>query len=136
MKHISRTLIVSVLILFAFTTLARSEPTISDSSFVDIEAAMPDCGQHIAEVVIDQVVYKNVSDIIAGFRIERPSPNGLYSLYRIRTSSYEHLSKVEQYSVLSDLVSKGAQLIITYQICGSGGFIYVENIYKASVFND
>ena len=127
----------SVVVLLGVTFLgqaAYAEPTLSKSSFVDIEPAMSDCEQNIAHVKVSQVVYENVSDIIAGFRIARPSPNELYRLYRIKRSAYKKIPN-STLSHLGDLIHNGADLVIAYQICGSGGSVYVRDIYKASIFN-
>lgn len=110
------------------------------NALVGIEAPMVEpgdnCDQRIAEVVVDEVVYDGVSEMIAGFRAKKPAPNEYYALFRMDSKAiYGALPNPARLDV-HRLVNKGARLVVIYQVCGSGGFISVRDIFKKSAVNN
>lgn len=110
------------------------------NAIVGIEEPMTapgdNCSQRIAEVVVDEVVYEGSSDMVAGFRAKKPAPKEWYGIFRINTDAlYKSIPNAAHGDVLK-LVKKGANLIVTYQVCGSGGFVNVRDIFKKSAINN
>lgn len=110
------------------------------SAIVGIEEPMTapgdNCSQRIADVVVDEVVYEGVSDMLAGFRAKKPAPKEWYGIFRINTDAlYKSIPNAAHGDVLK-LVKKGANLVVTYQVCGSGGFVNVRDIFKKSAINN
>lgn len=112
------------------------------NAIVDLERAYTEkgdsCEQRIADLVIDEVVYEGANEIVIGFRAKLPgnNTNELYGLFTMDTTSlYKKLSNSERRNVQL-LVKKGAEVVVTYQICGSGGFISVRDIYAKSAVNN
>lgn len=94
------------------------------------------CSQRIADLVVDEVVYKGDSDMIAGFRATKPAPNEWYGIFHIDSDAlYKAISNTTK-SDVQKLIKKGAQLIVIYQVCGNGGFVSVRDIFKQSSINN
>lgn len=94
------------------------------------------CSQRIADLVIDEVVYDGASDTILGFRAKKPPPKEWYGIFRIDSRSlYREIPNADRAEVLK-LISKGTHVIVTYQVCGSGGFVSVRDIFKKSAINN
>lgn len=110
------------------------------NALVGIEAPMVEpsdnCDQRIAEVVVDEVVYDGASEMIAGFRAKKPAPNEYYALFGMDSKAiYGALPNPARRDV-QRLVNKGARIVVIYQVCGSGGFISVREIFKKSAVNN
>jgi len=110
------------------------------NAIVGIEEPMTapgdNCSQRIADVVIDEVVYDGASDMVAGFRAKKPAPREWYGIFRIDTDAlYKSIPNAAHNDVLK-LIKKGASIIVTYQVCGSGGFVSVRDIYKKTAVNN
>ena len=112
------------------------------NAVVDLEPAMTEsgsgCEQRLADLVVDEVVYEGASDIIIGFRAQKPgsSAKSWYGLFSMNTKSlYQKLPNPERHNV-QQLVKKGAKVIVTYQVCGSGGFSSVRDIYAKTAVNN
>lgn len=106
------------------------------NALVGIDAPMADCDQRIADVVVDEVVYQGASNIVEGFRAKKPAPNEWYALFSIDSQAvYSALPNASRGNV-QKLISKGAKLIVVYQVCGSGGHVSVRDIFKKSALNN
>ncbi len=110
------------------------------NAIVGIEEPMTapgdNCDQRIANVVVDEVVYDGASDMIAGFRAQKPAPKEWYGIFRIDTNAfYKSIPNAAHGDVLK-IIKKGANLIVTYQVCGSGGFVLVRDIFKNTAINN
>jgi hypothetical protein len=110
------------------------------NALVNIEEAQTEsgsnCDQRIAEVVVDEVVYEGVSTMIAGFRAKKPAPKEWYVLFRMDSRAiYQSISNAASADVQA-LISKGARLVVIYQVCGSGGFVSVRDVFKKSAVNN
>lgn len=152
MKH-PKSLLQAVLICFAlvFAFTVNAEPgliyqfgdkgkIVGVKALVGVEAPMiapgDNCDQRIADVVVDEVVYEGASDTVAGFRARKPAPNEWYGLFSIDSKSvYAALPNATRADV-QKLIGKGARLIVVYQVCGSGGYISVRDIFKKSAINN
>jgi len=98
-------------------------------AMINIEEAMTapgdGCTQLINEVVVSEVTYDGSSEIINGFRVNPAKNIKSITLYRIssdKMTSYDN-------DQLQRIVKKGARLIVLAQICGSGGFTSVREIW-------
>ena len=97
-----------------------------------IEDTMSDCSQNIAEVTIDQVIYQDNSDYITGFRVKPTKTNQWPQSFTMYTKKlYEQLSNSQRLNVQM-IIKNGAQLLVVYQQCGSGGYISVKDVFKKS----
>lgn len=94
------------------------------------------CEHRISDLVVDEVVYKGTSELVEGFRAKKPAPVEWYGLFRIDSDAlYKSISNAEHGNV-PKLIKKGAKLIVVYQVCGNGGFVYVRDIFKKSAINN
>lgn len=94
------------------------------------------CDQRIAEVVVDEVVYEGATDTIKGFRAKKPAPNEWYGIFTIDSKAiYDALPNATQ-GYVQQLIKKGEKLIVIYQVCGSGGYAFVRDIFKKSALNN
>ena len=112
------------------------------NAIVDLEPAMTEsgsgCEQRIADLIVDEVVYEGASDIVIGFRAQKPGSkaNTWYGLFSMNTKLlYRKLPNPERHNVQL-LVKKEAKLIVVYQVCGSGGFSSVRDIYAKAAINN
>ena len=110
------------------------------NALVNIEDAMVEpgdnCDQRIAEIVVDEVVYEGASEIITGFRAKKPAPNEFYALFTIDSKAvYDRLPNTQRRDV-QKIINKGSRLVVIYQVCGSGGFLSVRDIFKKSAVNN
>ena len=139
-------------ILAIFSTIACGEPDLvylyasspkveaaSVNGIVDLVPADTTfgsgCEQRIAELTIDEVVYKGENDDVIGFRAEKPGGDGIEWLYTMNTAKlYEKLPNARRHDV-KKLVKKGKEVIVTYQVCGSGGFTSVRDIFAKTAIN-
>lgn len=106
---------------------------------VDLEPAETgnNCSQGIAETTIDEVAYEGTTDIIIGFKAQKPgtASNAWYGLFRMATSVlYRKLPNAERHYV-QILIRKGARVIVVYQVCGSGGFVSVRDVWARAAMN-
>lgn len=84
------------------------------------------CEHRAAVVTIDAVVYEGVSEIVAGFRTEDDT------LYRVSIEAlYKNVAN-SQRGLIRDLFKRSQQVLISYSVCGSGGFIFLNEIFKVS----
>lgn len=84
------------------------------------------CSHSVEFVTIDTVVYDGVSEIVAGFRSKDDT------LYRVSTDAlYKNVSNSERYLV-KDLFKRGQQVLASYSVCGSGAFIFLNELHKVS----
>ena len=84
------------------------------------------CHYSAAIMTINTVVYEGISEVVAGFRTEDDT------LIRVEIDAlYKNVSNAERYLV-KDLFKRGQQVLASYSVCGSGGFIYLREIYKAN----
>ena len=127
-------------IVYRYSSSPKVE-VIGVSAVVDLEAAMTEtgsgCEQRIADLSIDEVVYEGASDIVIGFRAQKPGngTNTWYGVFAMDTKAlYRKLPNPERHNVQL-LVKRGAKVIVTYQVCGSGGFASVRDIYAKSAVN-
>ena len=111
------------------------------NAIVDLESAMTEpgsnCSQRIADLVIDEVVYEGASDTIVGFRAQKPgiTANTWYGVFSMNTKRlYQNLGNAERHRV-HELVKKGAKVVVAYQVCGSGGFASVRDVFAKSAIN-
>lgn len=109
------------------------------NGLVGIEDPLTDpieaCSQRIATVVVDSVVYETNSQKITGFKAKIPAPMKSNMLINLDSDQiYKSLAKKAQPDV-SKLIRKGADLIVTYQTCGSSGYASATNIFKKSALN-
>jgi len=146
-----RVILVMLSLFIVFPLLVHAKPAIvyqygkafnviDINGLVGIEAPMVDpgdgCSQRIADLTVDEVVYNGVSDSIAGFRAKKPAPKEWYGLFTIDSDAvYGALSKNEAYDIRR-LIKKGERIIVIYQVCGSGGFASVIDIFKKSAINN
>lgn len=149
MKIINIRFVVMLATLFPLESLAEPDiayqyspsPTLNIvgvNAIVNLEEAYKDCDQRIADLVIDEVVYEGASDTVIGFRAQKPGKktDTWYGLFTMSTESlYGKLSNAERRNVLL-LVKKGAKVIVAYQVCGSGSFSSVRDIYAKSAINN
>ena len=110
------------------------------NGIVDIEKPSTEpfgaCSQRIADIKVDEVVYDNASDIIAGFRATKPTPNEWYGIFRLDSDAlYKSIPNAERSNV-QKLIRKGAELIAVYQVCGNGGIVTVRDIFAKSAINN
>jgi hypothetical protein len=94
------------------------------------------CSQRIADLMVNEVVYKSDSDMITGFRATKPPPNEWYGIFRIDSDALYKAIPNTTKSDVQKLIKKGAQLIVIYQVCGNGGFVSVRDIFKKSSINN
>ena len=110
----------------------------SDTPSIDgvagLEETMIDCSQHIAKLTIDEVIYEDNSDYIVGFRAKQTKSNHLPSFSMDTKGLYQKLGNAGRLN-LQLIVQKNTPVIVTYQKCGSGGFISVKDIFKESALN-
>ena len=85
---------------------------------------MDNCQQHIVEVVVGEIAYDGLSEIIAGFRIDPAKAVNGVILCRIEPTDVT-AGKMRQ---LQRIVRKGAKLIDLAQTCGMGGFTSVREV--------
>jgi DNA uptake protein ComE-like DNA-binding protein len=84
------------------------------------------CEHSSAIVKIHTVVYEGVSEIVAGFRTDDDT------LYRVSIEAlYKNLAN-SQRGLLKDLFKRNQNVLTSYSVCGSGGFIFINEIYKVS----
>lgn len=94
------------------------------------------CDQRIAEVTVADVAYNGTSDMISGLRATKPAPNEWTGLFSINSKAvYDAIPDVTR-TDLQKLIHRGARLIITYQVCGSGGYASIRDVYMASSLNN
>lgn len=110
------------------------------NALVGIEKPMVEvgdnCDQRIADLVVDEVVYEGLSEIISGFRAKKPAPNENYVLFTIDSKAvYGALPNAARRDV-QKIINKGSRLIVIYQVCGSGGYFSVRDIFKKSAVNN
>lgn len=148
-------------IVFRYSTDPKPRIT-GVAAIVNLEEPYKECDQRIADLVVDEVVYDGSSGIIVGFRAQKPSsktsgwnfwggflPDLIdriwppksdlgsrewYGLFAMK-GFYMSLANAERGHV-GDLVKKGAKLIVSYQICGSGSFVSVRDIYDKATINN
>ena len=128
-------------IVYKYTKPPKTD-IVGVNAIVDLESAETEqgssCDQRIADLTIDEVVYQGASELIIGFRAMKPA-NGSsewYTLFSMTTKElYEKLSNAER-RYPQQLVKKGAKVIVTYQVCGSGGFVSVRDIFAKSAINN
>jgi hypothetical protein len=110
------------------------------NALVGIEEPMlaqgDNCDQRIAEVVVDEVVYEGASDMITGFRAKKPAPKEWYGIFKIDSKAIYNSIQRAVHQDVQKLINKGARLIVVYQMCGSGGFVSVRDIFKKSAVNN
>lgn len=94
------------------------------------------CDQRIAELVVDEVVYDGVSNMVAGFRATKPAPNEWYGIFRLDNAAVYKALPNSAHGDMLRLFKKGNELIVVYQVCGSGGFVSVRDVYKKSTLNN
>jgi hypothetical protein len=94
------------------------------------------CDQRIADVLVDEVVYEGASDMIVGFRAKKSAPKEWYGIFRIDGNAVYKALPNATHSDVQKLIKKGTQLIVIYQICGSGGFVNVRDIFKKTAINN
>ncbi len=71
-------------------------------------------------LVIDEIAYDGVSEIIGGIRSSG-------DLYRIDSEDlYRNVSNAER-GWLKDLFKKGQKVLVSYSVCGSGGLQFVRD---------
>lgn len=104
-------------------------------AIVDLEPAMTEtgsgCEQRMADLVIEDVVYDGASDRVVGFR----APKTGLGMFKMETDKlYKSLSNAERRAPLL-LIRRGAKVLVTYQMCGSGGFISVRDVWDKSAIN-
>ena len=123
-------------IVYEYDTHAR---VIGVSAIVGIEAPMievgDNCSQRIADVVVADVVYRE-RGVITAFRAKKPPPKEWYGEFRIDSNAiYRSLPNAKHLDV-QKIIHKGAHLMVIYQMCGSGGFASVREIFKNSAVNN
>ena len=133
-----------ITLLTCASTCAIAEPMMVESysqksnipsidGIAGLEETMADCSQHIAELTIDEVIYENNSDYIIGFRAKPTKNNQMLSSFAMDTKElYLKLGNAGRLNVQL-VIKKAAPVIVTYQKCGSGGFISVKDVFKKSV---
>ncbi|ARU30757.1 hypothetical protein CAP31_03065 [Sulfuriferula sp. AH1] len=110
------------------------------NALVGIEEPMVEigdnCDQRIADLVVDDVVYERSSETISGFRAKKPAPNEINALFTIDSKAvYGALPNASRRDV-QKIISKGSRLIVVYQVCGSGGYFSVRDIFKKGAVNN
>jgi hypothetical protein len=112
------------------------------NAIVNLEEAQTEdgsgCEQRIADLVVDEVAYEGASDIVIGFRAKKPgnNKNEWYGLFSMNTQAlYRKLPNPDRRNVQL-LVKRGARVIVVYQVCGSGGFASVRDVYAKSAVNN
>ena len=124
-------------VIYQFSDQAK---VIGVNALVGIEEPMlapgDNCDQRIAELVVDEVVYEGTSEKITGFRAKKPAPREFYGLFKIDSDAVYGALPNAARSDVQKLINKGARLIVVYQVCGSGGFLSVRDIFKRSALNN
>jgi len=94
---------------------------------------MPDCQQALREVVIDTVEYDEpMSDTIVGFRTRDDPAQGVTAFPIESEPLYRTLSNAQQADV-ARVIHKGPEtVLVRYQVCGSGGYVSVLDIYRTA----
>jgi hypothetical protein len=147
--HIFRVLAAIIFLQLAWSAHAKPKiiyqygsntKVIGVNAIVNIEDAMVEpidnCDQRIADIVVDEVVYERASEIITGFRAKKPAPNEFYALFTIDNKAlYDQLPNPQRRDV-QRIIGKGARLVVIYQVCGSGGFLSVRDVFKRSAVNN
>lgn len=88
------------------------------------------CTYRMAQLTIDSVVYDGVSEIVAGFRTSNDD------LYRVFPEDlYKNVSNAQRH-LIRDLFKKGQRVLVSYSACGSGGYVYIREIFKASAIQN
>lgn len=99
------------------------------NGLVAIDGYMQDCGQRIADVIVDKVKYN--AGKISGFITKRPDFDFIIG------SEADHFAMENKLNLdMQKLIYKGAHLIVVYQVCGSGGFTYPRDIFKWDALNN
>ena len=124
-------------IIFNYNDKLKIDEVIAIVGIDELMVAPGDnCDQRIADIVIDEVVYDGASDMVAGFRAKKPAPNEWYGIFRIDTEAlYKPIPNVGRHDPLK-LIKNGANLIVIYQVCGSGGYVFVRDIFKKTAINN
>ncbi|WP_319585298.1 hypothetical protein [uncultured Desulfobulbus sp.] len=104
-------------------------------AIIDIEETDTQCDQRIALITVEEVLYEGSSEQVEGFRAKLSSDkiDYLFSIYNNK-AIYENLPNAARRDVLQ-LINKGSNLLVDYQVCGSGGFFSVRNIFSARFVN-
>lgn len=106
------------------------------NGLIGIEELMHDCDQRIANIVVDEVKYEGVSDVITGFNARKPTSKKIDFFFNIDSADIYRASDKITKSDVQKLIHKGAKLIVVYQVCGSGGYFFVRDIFKLSALNN
>jgi hypothetical protein len=107
----------------------------SIDGIVGLEEPMSDCSQHIGELTIDEVIYESNSDYIIGFRAKQTKSNPSLPSFSMNTKElYLKLGNAGRLNIQL-IIKKAAPVIVTYQKCGSGGFISVRDVFKKNIIN-
>lgn len=129
--------VITLFVLLHTNTLAEPQYVIKYSKLDDItikgvvglEEPMELCEQHIRELSVQDVIYHTNSDYIVGFRAKKKERNFPLPLFSMKTDElYANSGNVARL-YLHQIVYSGAEVIVTYQVCGSGGFISVRDVF-------
>ena len=87
-----------------------------------------DCQNRLGRFVVSDIAYDGLSEIVQGVRVKPLGAKKDAGEVLIRIDS-DRLPNVDR-SWLPALVDRGSQLLIAYQICGNGGFMYARDVYR------
>lgn len=83
------------------------------------------CDARIKYLTIDEIAYEGVSEIIGGIRSKG-------DLYLVDSELMLSIFSNAERSWVKNLFAKGNKVLVPYLVCGSGGFLFIRDIYMAS----
>lgn len=95
------------------------------------------CSRRIMALTIDSVDFLPGTDEVTGFRAEIKNARGERQIHLFQfeeNSLYKKLPNSER-PVIQNLIRRGEQVIVTYDICGNGGYFYVHDIFSRQAIN-
>jgi hypothetical protein len=103
----------------------------SPSAIVNIETVMRDCEQGLGKFTVEQLDFDGASTRIKGFRaIDHRQRRHYFSL----DPRIHEIANADR-GALGELLREKRELIVTFQRCGSGGYLSVKDVYAQSAID-
>ena len=130
------------LVLFVVPASSESGPVMvykasgEPVALVGLQEAFNDagCSFQLGNFIVDSIAYEGTSNLVAGVRVLRlasltskPKDDDVPYLITIDTSKLSEADK----GWIPKMVRRGSRLLISFNLCGSGGFESARDIYRA-----
>jgi hypothetical protein len=108
-------------------------------SIAGLQGAYVDCDQRLADLIIDEVVYRGASTTVIGFRAKKPGADKGITLFEMDTYElYRRLGRLPEYAGpgyaenrdVQKVIRKGQRVLVVYQMCRSGGEKHVRDVFQ------